>query len=164
EWIISKTGNKNVIIRVLDVSDLDSVRKFAKETLEKEERLDVLINNAGVGVPTRQESKQGFELTYATNHLGHFLLTNLLLGFLRKSGPSRVVNVSSMGHKWDHLDLDDLNYKKRTYNWFNAYNQSKLCNILFTKELAHYMNGKGMYKFKVIIIVIIIIILISVSI
>ncbi|MCL4126022.1 UNVERIFIED_CONTAM: hypothetical protein GTU68_008742, partial [Idotea baltica] len=147
--------NKNVIIRLLDVSDLDSVRKFAKETLENEERLDVLINNAGAGVPSRQESKQGFELTYATNHLGHFLLTNLLLGLLRKSGPSRVVNVSSMGHRWDFLDMDDLHYKNRTYNWFKAYCQSKFLNILFTKELAHYMAGKGMYELRVIIIIIV---------
>ncbi|KAL7630052.1 UNVERIFIED_CONTAM: hypothetical protein RMT77_019821 [Armadillidium vulgare] len=95
EWIVSSTGNKNVICRHLELSDLDSVRKFAEETLEREKRLDVLVNNAGILHSRKILSKQNFELTLAVNHYGHFLLTNLLLDLIIKSKPSRIINVSS---------------------------------------------------------------------
>jgi len=89
------------------------------------------------------ESKQGYELQFATNHLGHFLLTNLLLDVLKASAPSRIVNVSSNAHRRGFLDLDDLDWKKREYRAFPAYEQSKLANVLFTEELARRLVGTG---------------------
>ncbi|XP_042865463.1 retinol dehydrogenase 13-like [Penaeus japonicus] len=144
EEIREKTGNKEVEVRVLDISDFDSVREFAREFKKTEKRLDVLINNAGVGIPDKRMTKQGFELTMATNHYGHFLLTNLLLDMLKASAPSRVVSVSSVAHKYcSKVDLDDLNFNKTPYSVFPAYALSKLCNILFTKELARKLTGTG---------------------
>ncbi|XP_069981883.1 retinol dehydrogenase 13 [Penaeus vannamei] len=142
--IRERTGNADVQVRVLDTSDLDSVRKFAKDLKETEKRLDVLINNAGVGIPQRRLTKQGFELTMATNHYGHFLLTNLLLDVLKASAPSRVVTVSSLVHKnCSKADFEDLNFDKSPYSSFRAYALSKLCNVLFTKEIARKLQGTG---------------------
>ncbi|XP_063613399.1 retinol dehydrogenase 13-like [Penaeus indicus] len=142
--IRERTGNAEVQVRVLDTSDFDSVRKFANEFKETEKRLDVLINNAGVGIPEKRLSKQGFELTQATNHYGHFLLTNLLVDVLRASAPSRVVTVSSLVHKYcSKADLEDLNFDQTPYAAFPAYALSKLCNILFTKEIARKLQGTG---------------------
>lgn len=142
--IREKTGNQEVHVRALDLSDLDSVREFAREFKKTEKRLDVLINNAGVGIPDKRLTKQGFELTMATNHYGHFLLTNLLLDTLKNSAPSRVVSVSSVAHKYcSKVDLDDLNFNKTPYAVFPAYALSKLCNILFTKELTRKLEGTG---------------------
>lgn len=143
--IISETGNKNVVVRLLDTSDLSSVRSFAKEVLKTEGAIHILINNAGIGGKEKQEiTRDGFDLTMATNYYGHFLLTNLLLKRLKESAPSRVVNVSSLGHfmTW-RLDLKDLNFKKRSYGVLKMYAQSKLCNILFSLELAEKMRGTG---------------------
>ncbi|XP_063609521.1 retinol dehydrogenase 14-like [Penaeus indicus] len=145
--IREKTGNQEVHVRTLDLSDLDSVRAFAREFKKEEKRLDVLINNAGVGIPDKRQSKQGYELTMATNHYGHFLLTNLLLDTLKASAPSRVVSVSSVAHKYcSKVDLDDLNFNKTPYAVFPAYALSKLCNILFTKELARKLKGTDTLK------------------
>ncbi|ROT67296.1 hypothetical protein C7M84_014621 [Penaeus vannamei] len=124
--IRERTGNADVQVRVLDTSDLDS------------------INNAGVGIPQRRLTKQGFELTMATNHYGHFLLTNLLLDVLKASAPSRVVTVSSLVHKnCSKADFEDLNFDKSPYSSFRAYALSKLCNVLFTKEIARKLQGTG---------------------
>ncbi|KAB7498436.1 hypothetical protein Anas_12704 [Armadillidium nasatum] len=123
-WIVSSTGNKNVVCRHLELSDMDSVRKFAKETIEKEKKIDVLVNNAGMASGKRKLSKQGHELTLATNHYGPFLLTILLLG----------------------LDLGDMHFKNRSYSWIASYGQTKLCNVLFTNELARLLAEKGINK------------------
>ncbi|KAK3872325.1 hypothetical protein Pcinc_022543 [Petrolisthes cinctipes] len=145
EEITTDTWNHNVVVRELDVSDLDSVRKFAKEILTTEEHLDILINNAGMaGHPKREVTHDGLELTMATNHYGHFLLTNLLLKLLKKSAPSRIIVVSSVMHKFcTKLDPEDLNFEKKYYSFFSSYNQSKLCNVLFTLELADRLKGVG---------------------
>ncbi|KAB7498437.1 Retinol dehydrogenase 13 [Armadillidium nasatum] len=143
EWIVSSTGNKNVICHHLELSDMDSVRKFAKETIQREKRIDILVNNAGTFSGARQLSKQGYELTLATNHYGHFLLTILLLDIIVKSSPSRIINVSSLNHKFPGFDLDDLHFKRRTYGSVAAYRQTKLCNVLFTNELARRLTQKG---------------------
>ncbi|XP_045133492.1 retinol dehydrogenase 12-like [Portunus trituberculatus] len=135
-------GRGQVVVRHLDTSDLSSVRKFAKEVLETEKAIHVLINNAGIyGMGKRQVTADGLELTMATNHFGHFLLTNLLLGRLKESGRSRIINVSSMGYMLaPKFDLSDLAINKN-YSPGSAYTTSKLCNLLFTRELADKLAG-----------------------
>ena len=118
----------------LDLADLASVRAFAAATLAAYPSLDVLVNNAGVmALPTRRLSADGFELQLATNHLGHFALTGLLLPALL-AGPSRVVTVSSNAHRAGRINFEDLQSERRYSPW-PAYNQSKLANLLFTMEL-----------------------------
>ncbi|XP_050738479.1 uncharacterized protein LOC127009427 [Eriocheir sinensis] len=133
-----------VVVRHLDTSVLASVRTFAKEVLDTEKAIHVLINNAGIlGPDKRQVTAEGLELTMATNHFGHFLLTNLLLGRLKESAPSRIVNVSSSGHFWPaEKDLNDLAMNIK-YSMMHAYSVSKLCNVIFTRELADRMAGTG---------------------
>jgi NAD(P)-dependent dehydrogenase (short-subunit alcohol dehydrogenase family) len=115
-------------VRALDLADLGSVRAFAGAW---EEDLDVLVNNAGVMATPPRRTADGFELQFGTNHLGHFALTNLLLPHLR----DRVVTVSSGAHRMGRIDLDDLNWERRSYQRWGAYGQSKLANLLFTLEL-----------------------------
>ncbi|XP_050712791.1 retinol dehydrogenase 11-like [Eriocheir sinensis] len=145
EHIISETGNKEVVVRVLDTADLASVRHFAKEVLRTEGAIHILVNNAGTaGKDVREVTRDGLELTMATNHYGHFLLTNLLLKRLRQSAPSRIINVSSVAHFLAlSIDMKDLNFEKMNYGTMTAYGQSKLCNILFTIELANKLRGSG---------------------
>lgn len=138
--IIKETGNLKVFNRSLDLASLDSVRRFVAEFLKEESRLDLLINNAGVMMCPKSLTKDGFEMQIGTNHLGHFLLTNLLLDLLKKSSPSRIVNVSSRAHVKGRLNKDDLNSDK-SYEKFEAYRQSKLANVLFTRELSKRLAG-----------------------
>ncbi|XP_042864045.1 retinol dehydrogenase 13-like [Penaeus japonicus] len=144
--IIAVTGNQQVLVRHVDTSNMSSVRKFAYGILSSENNLHILINNAGIpGYTTRKLTSEGLEMAMATNHFGHFLLTNLLLDLLKASAPSRVVNVTSNAH-WmcHHLDTDDLNYKWRHFpGWLPSYGQSKLSNILFTLELSQRLEGTG---------------------
>ncbi|XP_069981975.1 retinol dehydrogenase 12 [Penaeus vannamei] len=144
EELVAETGNPEVAVRRLDTADLASVRAFAEEFLRTEDALHVLVNNAGIaGARTRQETKDGLELTMATNHFGHFLLTNLLLKRLQESAPSRVVTVSSAAHMVVRkLDPRDLNLSA-SYGSMQAYGLSKLCNILFAAELAERLRGTG---------------------
>jgi NAD(P)-dependent dehydrogenase (short-subunit alcohol dehydrogenase family) len=116
-----------------DLASLAEVRGLADEVAAREERLDVLINNAGVATRTRQESADGIELDLAVNHLAHFVLTGRLLGLLERSAPARVVNVASAGQA--PIDWDDP-LLERSWEWFRAYAQSKLAQIMFTFELA----------------------------
>ncbi|XP_035672294.1 retinol dehydrogenase 13-like isoform X1 [Branchiostoma floridae] len=141
--IRSQTGNKNVVVHKLDLASLTSVRQFAKVINDAEPRLDVLINNAGVMGCPRWETEDGFEMQFGVNHLGHFLLTNLLLDLLKKSAPSRVVTVSSLGHAFTSgIDFDDINYEK-DYDKGESYRRSKLANVLFSGELARRLEGTG---------------------
>ncbi|XP_063609915.1 retinol dehydrogenase 11-like [Penaeus indicus] len=144
EELVVETGNPEVSVRLLDTADLASVRAFAEEFLRTEDSLHVLVNNAGIaGSRTRQETKDGLELTMATNHFGHFLLTNLLLKRLQESAPSRVVTVSSAAHMIVRsLNPRDLNLTS-SYGSMEAYGLSKLCNILFAAELAERLKGTG---------------------
>lgn len=133
----------------MDLASLDSVRAAAAEVLERWERLDVLINNAGVVLSGRQESPDGLELTMATNHFGHFLLTNLLLDRLKESSPARIVNVSSTAHRGARsVGLEDLQ-SQASYSAMGVYSRSKLANILFTRELANRLAGTGVSVFAV---------------
>ena len=123
-------------VRQLDLSSLASVRTFATGW---EGDLHLLINNAGVMVPPLGRTSEGFELQFGTNHLGHFALTNLLLG--RVVG--RVVTVSSTGHRFGSLDFGDLNWERKAYRPWRAYGQSKLANLLFTSELQRRLSAAG---------------------
>ncbi|KAK8786950.1 hypothetical protein V5799_023283, partial [Amblyomma americanum] len=138
EEIAQQTGVRPVFMQ-LDLCSLKSVREFAQEVLEREERLDVLINNAGcLAPPKRTETEDGFEVTFQSNHLGHFLLTNLLLGLLKRSAPSRIVNVGSDAHRFGAFD-GDISFNR--YNRNRIYATTKLFNMLFTMELAERLAG-----------------------
>jgi NAD(P)-dependent dehydrogenase (short-subunit alcohol dehydrogenase family) len=136
------SGRDDVELIQLDLSDLSSVRKAASEIESKVKKLDVLINNAGLIMPKRQLSKDGYEMTFAVNHLGHFLLTDLLLPLVKKAEQGRIINVSSGAHWGAKIDFDDLMAEKK-YTAFKAYGQSKLANILFTRELAKRLEAEG---------------------
>ena len=129
-------------LMMLDLADLDSVRAFAKAFAEKYDRLDALINNAGILGRHRTETKQGFEQSFGINYLGAFLLTMMLLPLLEKSEQGRVVMMSSVAHGWGDVRFDDLNYA-RGYNRFAAYGHSKLCNLLLTRALAEKLRAHG---------------------
>ncbi|XP_077771171.1 retinol dehydrogenase 13 isoform X1 [Canis aureus] len=109
----------------------------------KEEQVHILVNNAAVMRCPHWTTKDGFEMQFGVNHLGHFLLTNLLLDKLKASAPSRIINLSSLAHVAGHIDFDDLNWEKRKYDTKAAYCQSKLAVILFTKELSRRLQGTG---------------------
>jgi NAD(P)-dependent dehydrogenase (short-subunit alcohol dehydrogenase family) len=142
--IKERTGNDDVHVVSLDLADLASVRTAADEILRRWDRLDVLINNAGGIWTERQETKQGFEQTFGVNHLGHFLFTNLLLDRLKASAPSRIINLSSVGHHmaWRGMRFDNLQTTGR-YTGMEVYSRSKLANVLFTRELAKRLEGTG---------------------
>ena len=138
-----RSGNDNVVFVQLDLASLDSVRKFAAKILEEEPHIDILINNAGVmAIPKRMLTQDGFEMQFGTNHLGHFLLTNLLLDRIKEAPSARIVNVSSKAHIRGNLDFDNLNSEKSYTPWL-AYGNSKLANILFTRSLAKRLEGTG---------------------
>ena len=126
-----------------DLSSLAAVRKLAAEISAQYPRLDVLVNNAGTGTRRRQVTVDGYERTFAINHLAPFLLTNLLLDKLKAGNAARVVTVSSMAHRGATLDFDDLNWEKRKFKGLGAYGASKLANILFTVELASRLTGSS---------------------
>ena len=127
----------------LDLADLDQVREFADAIHQRFDRLDLLINNAGVMIPPASTTKQGFELQLGVNHLGHFALTGLLLDRLLATPGARVVNVASQAHRQGKIDFDDLDWQKRRYVPMLAYGQSKLANLLFTFELARKAKAAG---------------------
>jgi NAD(P)-dependent dehydrogenase (short-subunit alcohol dehydrogenase family) len=129
-------------VRALDLADLSSVRAFAEGVLEAHERIDVLVNNAGVMAIPRRETADGFEMQLGTNHLGHFALTALLLPRLIEQGGTRVVTVSSTAHKMGRMHFDDLQLA-RDYGDWKAYGQSKLANLLFAFELHRRLRGAG---------------------
>ncbi|XP_060905426.1 retinol dehydrogenase 14-like isoform X2 [Labrus mixtus] len=147
EEIRLATGNGNVTVRHLDLASVYSVKQFAKDFIDSEDRLDILINNAGVMMCPKGLTEDGFETQLAVNHLGHFLLTNLLLPMLISSAPSRVVTVSSIAHKGGRIDLDDLFFSTRPYSPLESYKQSKLANVLFSRELAQRLKGTGVSSF-----------------
>lgn len=133
-----------VICHRLDLADLASVRECAEQLGNSLDKIDILINNAGIMACPEMKTKDGFEMQLGTNHIGHFLLTNLLMPQLKRAAPgARIVNVSSLAHTSGTMNWDDLHYENTTYNRFTAYSQSKLANVLFTKELARKGEGSG---------------------
>jgi NAD(P)-dependent dehydrogenase (short-subunit alcohol dehydrogenase family) len=139
-----RSGSTTVDLMSLDLADFASIRDFAAGLLQRYDRLDVLVANAGLVMRHRTETADGFETTFGVNHLGHFYLTSLLLDRLRASAPARVVVLSSAAHKMARrgLDFDDLQCTRR-YRAFDAYSRSKLANVYFTRELARRLAGTG---------------------
>jgi NAD(P)-dependent dehydrogenase (short-subunit alcohol dehydrogenase family) len=142
DGIIRRTGNEDVYLEIVDLSSLTSVRDFADRFLDKE-RLDVLINNAGVLLSERELSVDGIELSFATNVLGPFLLTTLLIPFLKASAPSRVINVSSGGMYAQRLDVGDLQFERKAFNGVIAYAQAKRAQVILTELWAEKLAGTG---------------------
>ncbi|XP_066535832.1 retinol dehydrogenase 14a [Hoplias malabaricus] len=137
---ISERGE--LIIKLLDLASLASVRRFCDEIIREEPCIDVLINNAGVYQCPYTKTEDGFEMQFAVNHLGHFLLTHLLLDVLKRSAPSRIVVVSSKLYKYAEINFEDLN-SEQSYDKAFAYGRSKLANLLFTLELSRRLEGSG---------------------
>jgi NAD(P)-dependent dehydrogenase (short-subunit alcohol dehydrogenase family) len=140
EELRGQTSSEKVGSYVADLSSLAAVRDLADRILSEYDRLDVLVNNAGIIVQERKESDEGYELTFAVNYLSHFLLTSLLLPLLKDSAPARVVNVASAAQS--PIDFDDP-MRKRGYEAMRAYSQSKLAQVMFTFELAERLQGTG---------------------
>jgi len=134
--------NPDVIGYTGDLSNLAGVQQLASAFRRDHDRLDVLVNNAGALFMNRSTSSEGFEMTWALNHLSYFRLTALLLDLLLASAPARVVNVSSMAHAMSGMRFDDLQFNRRYFGW-TVYSQSKLANVLFTYELARRLEGSG---------------------
>jgi NAD(P)-dependent dehydrogenase (short-subunit alcohol dehydrogenase family) len=141
--IEKKTGSTLVDLLIADLSSFSNIKQLALQIQCTYSKLDVLINNAGVRNTNRQITQEGIEMTFAINHLGYFFLTILLLDLIKMSAPSRIINVSSSAQMNASIDLDDPEYKHRHYRGYEAYAQSKLMNILFTKELARRLFNTG---------------------
>ncbi len=141
--IIKTTGNNKVSFMKCDLGSQKQVRQLAADFKAKHTRLDVLVNNAGAFFSEYGETEDGIERQFAINHLGPFLLTNLLLDLIKASAPARIVNVASRAHYRGWINFDDLNFKKKYDGFIKAYGQSKLANVLFTNELARRLEGTG---------------------
>lgn len=139
-----REDKSDAVVRValLDLCSLQSVADFSKKFLTDHDRLDLLINNAGVMMTPYSTSVDGFEVQIGTNHFGHFALTGLLMDRLKSTSGSRVVPVSSIAHRAGKLNFDDIHWQKRRYNTIKAYADSKLANLHFTYELARKLTGQ----------------------
>lgn len=138
---IMQQPGRNVRLMFCDLSSMTSIREFAERFKAEYAHLDVLINNAGVITPDRQETQDGLELQFGVNHIGHFMLTLLLLDLLKKAAAGRIVVVGSGAHNVGKIHFDDINLKK--YNVIKSYSQSKLANLLFVRELDKRLKEKG---------------------
>lgn len=138
---VMQESGRDVSLMLCDLGSMDSIRDFVVRFRLEYDRLDVLINNAGVITPDRRETKDGLELQFGVNHIGHFMLTLLLLSLLKKSDDGRIVVVGSGAHKAGRIHFDDLNLKR--YNVVRSYGQSKLANLLFTRELDRRLKARG---------------------
>jgi NAD(P)-dependent dehydrogenase (short-subunit alcohol dehydrogenase family) len=143
ESIRSEHAGADVEVMGLDLTSPASIRRFAGEFLARRPKLHVLVNNAGVMACPLARTAEGWELQFATNHLGHFLLTGLLLPALRAGAPARVVSVSSRGHRFSPVVFDDIHFVRRPYDKWQAYGQSKTANVLFAVELDRRLVGAG---------------------
>ncbi|MFN7208965.1 MAG: SDR family oxidoreductase [Aggregatilineales bacterium] len=138
----NSTGNQAIEALRADLSAMSEVRRLADEVKARCPRLDVLLNNAGAYFDKRLTSADGYEMTFALNHLSYFYLTNLLLDLLKASAPARIVNVSSDAHRFARLNVINP-HKPPVYSGFRIYGESKLANVVFTYELARRLEGTG---------------------
>ncbi len=141
--LMASTGSAKISIVNCDLADLKKVRDAASEVLQKFERVDVLINNAGGIFANKNLSAQAYEMTFAMNHLGHFQLTKNLLDIIKNTPGGRIINLSSEAHRSGKLDFDDLMQEKGKYSSFKAYSNAKLANLYFTYELASRLETSG---------------------
>lgn len=141
-FIATRVDGAEIEIALGDFASLAAVRRLAGEILARHGRLDLLVNNAGLLSPSFQRSEDGYEMTFAVNHLAPFVLTNLLLDRLKASAPARIVTVSSRAHRGNRIDLATIT-GSQGWSMMKAYGRSKLCNILFTRELARRLEGSG---------------------
>ena len=137
------TNSNQISYLLADLSSQASIHQLAKEFSDTYESLEILLNNAGVFLSRRLSTVDGIEYTFAVNHLAPFLLTNLIFERIKASTPSRIITTSSVAHRGAHINFDDLQFERRRYNGVEAYRQSKLANILFTKELARRSRANG---------------------
>ena len=142
KYIRRYTSNGELVVRKLDLASLTSVRDFCGQILAEESQIDVLVNNAGIFQCDYAKTEDGFEMQMGVNHLGHFLLTNLLLDSMKHSAPSRIIVVSSALHKYGTINFDDIN-SEMEYDKKKSYSNSKLANALFARELSHRLVGSG---------------------
>lgn len=143
EEIRAENPDAEISVLQMDLSNLRSIKEFSSQFLADFDRLDLLINNAGIMVCPYATTDDGFEIQIGTNHLGHFALTGHLIEHLKKTPDSRVVVVSSGGHNFSKIDLDDLNWEKRKYKKFIAYADTKLANLYFAYELKRRLESEG---------------------
>jgi retinol dehydrogenase-14 len=141
-FVAARVGGAEIETALADFASLAAVRRLAGEILARHGRLDLLVNNAGLLSPSFQLSEDGYEMTFAVNHLAPFLLTNLLLDRLKASAPARIVTVASRAHRGNRIDLATIT-GSQGWSMIKAYGRSKLCNILFTRELARRLEGSG---------------------
>jgi NAD(P)-dependent dehydrogenase (short-subunit alcohol dehydrogenase family) len=149
ESILQIHPKATVEVISIDLANIMNVKSAAEVLKRRFSQLDILINNAGVMSLTRQETRDGFEMTFGVNHLGTFTLTQALLPLIKAAAEGRVVTLSSALHYRGHMQWDDLNYKARPYKGWEAYNQSKLANVLMTKALARRLQGSAATAFAV---------------
>ncbi len=138
-----QSGSERIAVSIGDLSRIDDARDVARRFRDTHDRLDVLVNNAGAIFNTLQRSADGFEMTFALNHLAYFVLATELLDLLRKTPGARVVSTSSAAHQMGRLDLATFARREQGYSGWRAYGDSKLANILFTRELARRLDGQG---------------------
>lgn len=149
EAVRGQTGNSKVETILCDLGSLASVRACAAEALQRFDRIDLLINNAGVMACPFGKTADGFEMQFGTNHLEHFLLTNLLMPLVEKGTNKRIVNLSSRGHHRDEVHFDDLHFAEREYEKWASYGQSKTANVQFTVGLEKRLGGRGIHAYAV---------------
>ena len=147
--ISESTGSSQLSILVCDLGNFESIRKAAAEALEMAPSLDVLINNAGVMACPLDRTSEGHEMQFGTNHIGHFLFTCLLVPALKSAGDARIVNLSSGGHKFSGVVLDDWNFETGEYDKWQAYGRSKTANALFAVALDKRLKDQGVRAFSV---------------
>lgn len=140
---IESSYNVQIDVFIADFSNLEDVRKVANSILQHYSKIDVLINNAGMHSTTRKYTKEGFEMVFCVNHLASFLLTNLLLERLKESAPARIIQVNSEGHRFNGLNIEDINWKKRHYTGLKSYGASKTAQLLTVWEFDDILKGTG---------------------
>ncbi len=144
-----ETGNDKIHIEELELASLAKVRDFAERCLSRYDRLHLLINNAGVMACPQGKTEDGFELQFGSNHLGHFLMTCLIMPKIIKAAPSRIVSLSSLGHRFSPVVFDDIHFERRPYDKWLSYGQSKTANALFAVALEKRLQDKSVHAYAV---------------